>query len=40
MRDPLSSTSGSFSAFSANRAASSGWSVNAPSCVIPIGMTS
>jgi len=40
MRVPLSSTSGSFSAFSAKRAASSGWSVNAPSWVIPIGMTS
>jgi len=39
-REPLSSTSGSFSVFSAKSAASSGWSVNAPSWVIPTGMTS
>jgi hypothetical protein len=40
IREPLSSTCGSASAFSAKRAASSGWSVNAPSRVMPIGMTS
>jgi len=40
MRVPLSSTEGSFSAFSAKRAASSGCRVKAPSRVIPIGMTS
>lgn len=39
-RVPLSSTSGSASAFSVKRAASSGWSVNAPSRVMPTGMTS
>jgi hypothetical protein len=38
-RVPLSTTSGMFAGLRRKRAASSGWSVNPPSRVMPIGMT-